>query len=314
MLSDLAPKLRAAVSLAHKRDLQAIANRLGQSTDGIRLGDDCAAIPDGDGYLLLAAEGLLPNFVAADPWFAGWCAVMVNISDITAMGGEAIAVVDILWTRSQSESEPIWVGMQAAAKAYQVPIVGGHTNIRSQQPGLAVAILGRAQQLITSFDAQPDDSLLMAVDLRGEWRDPFPFWNAATNVDPKVLQANLSIFKGIAKQGFCCAGKDISNAGIIGTLLMLLESSGCGAVLDLDKIPRPPGVDLEKWLSAFPSFGYLLAVSPEFEDQVTAKFCDRGIDCVAIAKLTQDRKLILRSQNDSIMFWDLEQEKIMGFG
>ena len=36
-----------------------------------RVGDDCAAIPDGDGYLLLAIEGFINDFVAADPWFAG---------------------------------------------------------------------------------------------------------------------------------------------------------------------------------------------------------------------------------------------------
>ena len=74
----------------------------------VRLGDDCAAIPDGDRYLLLAAEGMLPSFVADDPWFAGYSAVMVNISDVAAMGGHAIAVVDILWSGAGETSEAIW--------------------------------------------------------------------------------------------------------------------------------------------------------------------------------------------------------------
>ena len=51
----------------------------------IRLGDDCAAIPDNDGFLLFAGEGMLESFVADDPWFAGYSAVMVNLSDIAAI-------------------------------------------------------------------------------------------------------------------------------------------------------------------------------------------------------------------------------------
>ncbi len=57
-------------------------------------GDDTAAIACGDHFQLLAIEGMLPAFVRAAPWFAGWSAVMANVSDITAMGGRATAVVN----------------------------------------------------------------------------------------------------------------------------------------------------------------------------------------------------------------------------
>ena len=57
-------------------------------------GDDCAVLPDGNGHLLLAIEGLVQDFVEQQPWFAGYSAVMVNLSDIAAMGGRALAVVD----------------------------------------------------------------------------------------------------------------------------------------------------------------------------------------------------------------------------
>jgi selenophosphate synthetase-related protein len=53
----------------------------------VQVGDDCAALPDEQGCLLLAGEGFLDRFVAADPWFAGYCGVMVNLSDVAAMGG-----------------------------------------------------------------------------------------------------------------------------------------------------------------------------------------------------------------------------------
>src|SRR4028118_1942159 len=98
MLSALAAKLQQSLSLLQKQDIQTASQALGVGAEWpsskVLLGDDCAAIPDGDGYLLLAAEGMLPLFVETEPWFTGWSAVMVNVSDIYAMGGCPIAVVD----------------------------------------------------------------------------------------------------------------------------------------------------------------------------------------------------------------------------
>lgn len=96
------------------------------------------------GYLLLAAEGMWPLLVETEPWFAGWCAVLTNVSDIYAMGGRPIAVVDTLWSQSVSATQSLCDGMKAAAQVYNVPIVGGHTNSRSPYNALSVAILGRA--------------------------------------------------------------------------------------------------------------------------------------------------------------------------
>jgi hypothetical protein len=72
-------------------------------------------------------------------------------------------------------------GMAEASRRYGVPVVGGHSNHRSPGGQLAVAILGRAKALLTSFDARPGDALMAAVDLRGEWQDPYPYWNASTS-------------------------------------------------------------------------------------------------------------------------------------
>jgi uncharacterized protein len=87
-LKQLARTLRANRGLAAKADIGSVARRLGLADQSFTpVGDDCAAIADGDGHLLFAIEGFMNEFVAADPWFAGWCGVMVNISDVAAMGG-----------------------------------------------------------------------------------------------------------------------------------------------------------------------------------------------------------------------------------
>ena len=279
----------------------------------IPLGDDCAAIPDGSGYLLLAAEGMLPSLVETEPWFAGWCAVMVNVSDIYAMGGRPIAVVDTIWSQATAISEPLLDGMSAAAAAYGVSIVGGHTNGHSPYNALSVAILGRANQLITSFDAQPGDRLLLATDFRGKPHPQHPFWNAATTADPLQLRGDLNILPTLAERGLCTAGKDVSMGGIVGTLLMLLETSQCGAVLDLDAIPCPPALTLERWLLCFPSYGFLFSVRPENVDAVRSRFHQRQLVCEAIGQVQASSQLVLKAQGQSAVFWDLAEHALTGF-
>ena len=102
----LARTLREASGVAAKADIGLVAERLGLAGAAVAVGDDCAAIPDGDGHLLFAIEGFMNEFVAADPWFAGWCGVMVNLSDIAAMGGRPIAVVDAIWADGEDNAEP----------------------------------------------------------------------------------------------------------------------------------------------------------------------------------------------------------------
>lgn len=315
-LIDLAKTLKQSLGIVHKQDIQTVARFLGaeNAASRVQLGDDCAAIPDRDGYLLLAAEGMMPDFVASDPWFAGWSAVMVNVSDIYAMGGRPIAVVDTLWSQDAAISQPLLAGMSAAARAYQVPIVGGHTNARSSYDALSVAILGRAQQLISSFQAQPGDRLLMAIDLRGKLHPKYPFWNAATETAPARLRADLELLPKLAENGLCDAGKDISMGGVIGTTLMLLETSNCGAVIDLDVIPRPAEIPLDRWLVSFPSYGFLLSIRPDRVLAVEQMFRDRQITCTDIGEVISTPQLMLTARQESIIFWDFDREHLTGFG
>ncbi|MEM6599566.1 MAG: sll0787 family AIR synthase-like protein [Cyanobacteria bacterium P01_C01_bin.69] len=316
-LSQLITALQSSLSILNKRDIQTAAHTLGQYVQGagepIRLGDDCAAIADGDGYLLLAAEGIWPKLVAQDPWFAGWCSVMVNVSDVAAMGGVPIAVVDALWSPSTAESEPVWAGMKAAAQAYGVPIVGGHTNCHSPYAGLAVSILGRAERLITSFDAQPGDVLVMAVNMAGAYYKAYPFWNAATEADRGVLRSHTALLPKLAKSDIVSAGKDISMGGVAGTLLMLTEASGCGAVLDLDKVPCPLDVTWEKWLTSFPSFGFLFSVPPTQVAAVQSVFNSESLVCEAVGEIIADERVYLRAGEEKQQLWDLS-DSLTGFG
>ena len=310
-LEQLAAKLKHSLGITQKQDIQIASKILNLSDNQIRVGDDCAAIPDGDDYLLLAAEGIWHVLVETDPWFAGWCAVMVNISDIAAMGGRAIAVVDTIWTEDDAKAKPLLEGMKAAAQAFKVPIVGGHTNFRSIYNAVSVAILGRATKLLSSFAAKPGDLLVVAIDLQGEMHPKFPFWNAATKAESTRLQNNLAILPYLAENDLCRAGKDISMGGIVGTLLMLIEASQCGAVLNFDSIVCPEGVELETWLLCFPSYGFLLSIQPDYLKIVSQQFSAQDISCNVVGKLVRGSQLTLESTKQSHLFWDYVIDKFI---
>ena len=74
-LREIADRVLAGRGMAHKTDIAGVVAALGIDEEAIRVGDDCAAIPDGDGWLLFAIEGFVNDFVEADPRFAGYCGV-----------------------------------------------------------------------------------------------------------------------------------------------------------------------------------------------------------------------------------------------
>ena len=312
-LDELAAKIRGSRGLAAKRDIATVAGRLGLSAaSAIRVGDDCAAIPDRDGFVLLAIEGFINDFVARDPWFAGWCGIMVNVSDVAAMGGRSLAAVDAVWATSEAEAAPVLDGMRAASEMFRVPLVGGHTNTRSDRLQLSVAILGRAKCLLTSFDARPGDRLVAAIDLRGRYREPFSNWEAATNAPAERLRADLELLPSIAESGFSVAAKDISQAGLLGTAMMLAECSSAGARIDVTRVPKPESVALERWLLSFPSYGYLLAVAADNLSQVLARFAARAIAAADIGSFTADRRVVIESGALSETIWDFAREPLIG--
>lgn len=316
-LNHMLHSLRTGRALAAKQDIAQVAAIFGQNaTKVMRLGDDCAAIPDGDGYLLLASEGFQDSFVRAMPWFAGYCGVMVNVSDIAAMGGRPVAVVDALWSDTYEAAASILTGLHDGARTYGVPVVGGHTNMRSTHNSLSVAILGRARHLLTSFDAQPGEVLIAAIDLRGRWHDPHPFWDASSalcGTEAAVrLRGDLELLPCIAEDGLSRAAKDISMAGLLGTALMLAECSGVGMTITLDDIPRPAEAPMERWLSAFPSYGYLLTTRPEDAEAVMARFHGRGIAAAVIGQCNSTRRVDVAWADEGETFWDLASAPLMG--
>ncbi len=320
-LHGLLVALKASPAMRSKQTIQHPAQTLAGAASCLERealyalpGDDTAAIRCGDHYQLLAIEGMLPGFVTQAPWFAGWSSVMANVSDITAMGGRPTAVVNAYWHHDLQEADSLLAGIRDACQAYGVRLVGGHT---SQAPGnpaaLAVAITGWARSLLSTLHVEPGQCLAMVVDLDGQWHGDAPYWKAFEGVPGERLRAKLEVIPRLAEAGLLLAAKDISNAGVLGTLLMLLEPNGCGAQVDLARLPRPADAPLERWLQAFPSYGFLLTLRHEDLATVQAAFTFEGLHCAAIGQIDASARLHVSLEQQNQEFWDLQHHPFTGF-
>src|SRR5258705_13645056 len=128
-LDALVAAVRSAPGLLGKRDLE-LVKRLGVD------GDDAALIPHGDGFLVVCGEAMSPPFVRADPFGAGAAAVVTNVSDVRAMGGRPLGLVDMLVSPDHEHAQRVLDGIAWAADRLGVEVVGGHLAV-GPEPALS---------------------------------------------------------------------------------------------------------------------------------------------------------------------------------
>ncbi|HKT01806.1 MAG TPA: AIR synthase-related protein, partial [Rugosimonospora sp.] len=83
-------------------------------------------------------------------------------------------------------------------------------------------------------------------------------WDSTSHRSTGQLRAMVGAVAAVRP----AAAKDVSMAGIAGTLGMLAEASGCAAILDVAAVPRPPAASAGDWLTCFPGYAMLTADEP----------------------------------------------------
>ena len=113
-----------------------------------------------------------------------------------------------------------------------------------------------------------------------------------------------------AEAGEAWAARDVSMPGVAGSLLQLCESAGgLGCALDLDALPVPPGLTLDRWLLTFPSYGFLLVGDP---GPLGARFAAAGL---TLAHGRDARRLggaAPRAGGEEEPVWDLGEHDLTG--
>lgn len=246
----------ADLAMATKGDIAQVLDGLRPGGAGF-VGDDGAPLAGTD--VIATCDGIVPSMVERDPFWAGWCSVLVSVNDLAAMGAAPLGLLDGVAGRTAAQVQRILAGVRAASEAYGVPILGGHTQI-GVAPSLYATALGRTSHPVPAGGGLPGDEVSLTVDVGGNWRPGYTGrqWDSTSVRQRSELAAMI----GSVARARPAAAKDVSMAGIVGTLAMVAEASGCGAELDVARVPRPGGVSTGDWLTCFPGFGMLTADRP----------------------------------------------------
>ena len=284
-------------------------------------GEDAAVIEHGSEALLLAADGIWSKLMEADPYWAGYCSVLVNIHDIAAMGGHPIAMVDIFSISRPDIQAQVVKGMHDASEQFGVPIVGGHLHPDAPYSVIDVSILGcaRLDSIIYSSTAQDGDAVVAAIDLNGRVHPSCMLnWDSVTMKSAAVVRAQIAVMEEIGRKHLVTAGKDISNPGLIGTLGMLLEVSGKGADIDLGKIPKPDlaknNITFELWVRMYPGMGFIMTAKKEHVPELVRLFEGVGMTAREIGTVTDSRELRIHYEGRDTRVFDFVGNGIMHIG
>jgi selenophosphate synthetase-related protein len=278
-------------------------------------GDDAAVIPWKEGFLLLAADGIMTRLLINEPYAAGKASVMVTVNDIYSMGGRPLAMVNVLASGGEDHRSKVVEGIKKGCEKLKVAMVGGHLHPDAPEssPSLAVAILGYANKLLRSHLARASDDLILAVDLKGDKGcRSVVSWDANSGKTSEELIYRLEALPLIAEKELARAAKDVSNAGILGTISIMIENSGKGAVIELDSIPKPAEIELPDWLVCFQSFGFVLSVPSRNSKGVISLFHEREITAAIIGKVIDEPMITLRNGPESKVLFDFRNDKITG--
>lgn len=202
------------------------------------IGDDAAVVEPPTGPLLLAADAVVagvhtpPDLPLED---LGWKAVVVNVSDIAAMGGRPLHLLVTVAAPPGTDLDRIFDGVAEASQAYVCPVVGGDLTT-SDTLVVTVAVTGTVDGTpVTRAGAGVGEAIyvtgpLGAAAASGWTRRPLA--RVVEGVDARGAGATAMI--------------DVSD-GLVADLGHIADESGVGFVLD--EVPVAPGATLEQALA-----------------------------------------------------------------
>ena len=321
-LNEIIESIRTFKGVTRKRSIADVRKKLKDTYNisgnvQLAFGDDAAAIDIGNDLLMLmATDGIWGSLMDINPWWSGYCSVLVNVNDIAAMGGIPMGMTNVLSSSNPKITEEIMDGINEGVKKFGVPMVGGHTHPDTPYEALDVAISGIVgkNDVLPSCGAKLDDNVIVAIDLDGSVYPGTEInWDTTSDKSPKYVQDQIKVMNSIAKKHLVNSCKDISNPGVVGTLGMLLEASNMGAEIELESIPKPDDMDWISWLKMYPGSAFVLTATDENTDELIKMLNNEHINANCIGKVTDNHNLLMSYKNTTKTVFDFNSDIIMGF-
>ena len=272
-------------------------------------GEDAAYIKTGDEYIIFATDSVWHRVIVTDLYWAGFVSILVNVHDIYAMGGKPIAALNVVSARNKEELREIARGIRDACEKFDVKIVGGHVHPDAKIPSIDVSMMGKARKVLRSDTAEEGDSIILAADVEGVPHPKLPYNFDSTKKSKEILLEQFESMVEIAERGLANAAKDVSNAGILGTIAMMMEVSKKGCEIYVDRIFKPKNVDFTQWILSYPACAFVVAGKNDRE--IIEVFEAHGLKAEKIGRVTGDRRITLKLEDEEETLFDLNRESVL---
>jgi len=307
-ITELLKALREFKGITRKSALGELLPILGENVY-----DDAGVLEVGDVKFVVSTDGIVEGLVKDDPWLAGFYSVVVNVNDVVAKGARPLGYAHVLSSSSPSVRRQIVKGIKHGIDKYGLKFLKGHTHPDTSYDAVDAAVVGIAHNILSSATTKPNDSLIVTIDLDGNfglksWVKTFD--SILFKTREQVL-TRLEAIIHIAEKKLAHACRDISGPGVVGTIGMLCESSRVGASIVIDNMPKPENLDMQQWLMTYPSTGFVLTTDRPRE--CIRLLRQHGLTANVVGTISKSRAIRISYQDQTETFMNLERQSIFGF-
>lgn len=251
-----------------------ILPRLAASRGGVGdIGDDCTAIQlPPAGHVLLATTDPCPTplvYEIADKDFIhyGRMTIVVNVSDLAAMGGKPIGIlVSTVMPNDMTvgDYKRFLDGLAEAADEWQCPILGGNIKDGPEFTAVGVAIGSvAADRILRRTGARPGDMICVVGQMGLFWAAVLERMTTSRILvsESSAAQLKQALYRPIprireaqilAQAGFVTSCTDASD-GVGAALAKLAHSNELDAIIDTDRfVPDDSAVEVAEQLNVEP--------------------------------------------------------------
>ncbi len=318
MLEEIIERFKNSRNIQEKEKLRPILEEIrknGYTSEQIyaSIGEDSAAIrvsPESDELILISTDALLPKFVEKSPFGAGFSSIYVGIDDIMASGGIPIACTSTVAYKDPRLGSSIFQGMLEATNRFRIPLIRGHTTTDSEHTSLTATIVGttKPSQFLSAKGAQIGNFIAIVWDMEGKPATANKFyWDTITMKTTEVFYQKRSFIRCCIAKNIITTCKDISNGGILGTILQLLDFNDLGAILDIRRLQQQYHAtsmpySLIEFLFLFLTSGFIITGNKNNLEECKSEIEKSGMIFYELGKLISESSIYLQ--------YDKEKKKL----
>lgn len=292
------------------------------------LSDDAALMDIGENYLVACSDMLMQSTHFPDemtPYQIGQKIVAVNVSDLAAMGAEAVGLIVAMGLPRDllvSDFDDIVEGILDGCEKYEMTLIGGDTN-ESHELTLCGTCLGVVikENVLMKSGARPGDILavtgplgLAAAGFNMLIQDVEPE-DMDTDTKKKLIkhalepEAKLEQGVVLAKSGYVSSATDITD-GLLSEINELIQANSeeIGVCINQSDVPIPPEVfEVAKITGEDPfemattygeDFELLLTIDPSFFEDLNSYI---PLYKIGFVDATSEIKMIDKAGNTNII-------------